>query len=206
MSRNNVNSYEIKEKYTSILIAVHTANIEIKNSENGQTEVVCCENKNPVYSVNVEDQTLMIRRGKSKWYSFLFPSFKVPSITIYLPKAKLESIDVKSNTGKISLEDITCKSLKIISETARVNLEKTIVDEKLHIKTNTGRIQIKESDAGEIFIKSDTGNIYGSLLTDKAFVIRCNTGKINIPSTFGHNKCEIISNTGNVNFEIKNQL
>lgn len=224
MENKNTNLYEIEDKYENIKIIVKTANIEFKRSENENTKVIINECKRFSHSVKVENETLIISKGKTKWYSYFLPSFKVPKIMIYIPNIKLETlnivcvsgcvnisslefnneVDIKGKTGKINLEDMLCKTLTINKITGKINMEKVFVKDKLYIKTTTARIHVNESDANEIFIKSNTGNIYGNLLTDKAFVIKCKTGKVNIPSTFGSNKCEVILNTGNIKFEIKN--
>ena len=107
-------------------------------------------------------------------------------------------------TGKNKISRIEAdNNVTIKTNTGKITLDRVIASEKMSIHTNTGKINLNESDAGEIFIKTNTGNVDGTLLTDKAFVIRCNTGKINIPDTFGNSKCEIISNTGHINFKIK---
>lgn len=203
MKKDNIIVSEIRENYKNISINVDVANINIKKAEKEVTEVVIEKAKSSRYSVNVENDTLIICRAKRKWYTYLIPIFKVPRITIFLPEIQLKDLTIKSNTSKINVIDMSCQSLTIKGNTGKINLEKVLVNEKVRIKTNTGGVNLLDSDAGEIFIKSNTGKVGGTLLTDKAFVIRCNTGKVKIPNTFGSSKCEIITNTGSINFEIK---
>lgn len=220
---NNINTFEIKEKYNNLSISVNTSNIDIKAS-NSNTTNICVENYHrhtPV--IKVDNNTLIINQGRRKWFTYLYPNFKIPHITINIPQTKLDNLNIKcntgyinisnvasngnitikQNTGKINILNIKPNTLTINSKTGCKTLENVIVKQKLHIKTNSGKVILDNCDAKEIFIKSNTGNISGIPLTDKAFIIKCKTGKINIPETFGGNKCEIVSNTGNINLAIK---
>ena len=199
-----INTYEIKDNFKDISIVVNTAHVEIKESENSDIKVVCHERKKHAHNVRVEDSTLIISKKKRKWYSYLLPSFDKANITIYIPINKIENLYIKSNTGDVNIDSINIENdLNIKINTGDIKFDNMLVKGKMHIKSNTGDINFNESDANELYIKVNTGNVGGTLLSDKAFVIRCNTGRVRIPDTFGNKKCQIISNTGNIKFEIK---
>lgn len=101
----------------------------------------------------------------------------------------------------MSLNNICCKDLDIKSNTGNIILDSVIIENDLHIKNNTGTIKIDRSDANEIFIKSNSGNVSGNLLSKKAFIVKCKTGKVTFPDTFGNKRCEITTNTGNISFK-----
>ena len=202
MKYSNIHTHEVKDKYKNISIAVNTSHIEIIQTTDKKTTIECHESRKFSHSIRVEDETLYISRRQKKWFSYLLPSFTVSRITIYVPKTKLDDISIKCNTSKIYIESVSCKTLTTNGNTGKVVLESVIAKDNLNIKTNTGKINLWDCDSNEIHIKSNTGNITGSLLTNKAFVIRSKKGKVDIPETFGKNKCEIISNTGNIYFEI----
>jgi DUF4097 and DUF4098 domain-containing protein YvlB len=197
-----LNTYEITENYQNISIKTNTSHIEIQESTNNHTSVICNENKRSPHLVVVANNTLSISPQKRNWYTYLYPNFTTSKITLLIPKT-LENLNIKCNTGTINISSITPTNITIKINTGATNLNNVIAKEKMSLHTNTGKINLNESDAGEIFIKTNTGNVSGTLLTDKAFVIRCNTGKINIPDTFGSSKCEIISNTGHIDFKTK---
>ena len=58
------------------------------------------------------------------------------------------------------------------------------------------------SDAGEIFIKTTTGSVKGSLLSSKIFMARSDVGKITVPRTTTGGICEIETDTGTINITI----
>ena len=58
------------------------------------------------------------------------------------------------------------------------------------------------SDAAEIFVKTSTGDVSGSLLTEKVFITDTSTGKVSVPKTTTGGKCELITSTGDIKIEI----
>ena len=199
------NTYDIKDKFNDILIIDNTANIEIKKSDINETKVVCCvRKKRYAREIHVENSTLVINKKPKKWWMFLTPSIDTANITIFIPDNIIENVSIKINTGRITFSNLTIeKDVNIKVNTANTIIDNTIITGKISIKTNTGIVNFNNSDANELFIKTNTGKVGGTLLSNKAFVIKTNTGKVRIPTTFGSNKCEIISNTGSINFKIK---
>ena len=58
---------------------------------------------------------------------------------------------------------------------------------------NTGDVKFDACDASEISVKTDTGDVTGSLLTDKVFITNTDTGRVNVPQTATGGRCEIIT-------------
>ena len=112
-------------------------------------------------------------------------------------------ININVSTGKANLSDINCKSITTKGSTGDIILKNLIVTEKLSIKRSTGDIKIDGSDASEIFIETDTGDVRGSLLTDKVFIVSTDTGRIDVPKTTTGGRCEITTDTGDIILKIK---
>ena len=102
-------------------------------------------------------------------------------------------MDVKTNTTKTKIYNVCCNSLTIKGNTAKFNLEKVRVVDKLNVKTNTGKIILNDCSANEILIKTNTGNIESSSLNYKSMFVKSNTGKIKIPNTLESSDTKIIS-------------
>ena len=66
------------------------------------------------------------------------------------------------------------------------------------MKVSTGDIKLDKSDAAEIFIKTSTGNVTGTLLTEKVFITQTSTGNIKVPKSIKGGRCEITTSTGNI--------
>ncbi len=131
--------------------------------------------------------------------------------------------EVKANasTGKISLSSITCKSFTSSADTGDISLtgvvttEKLLIERetgdvelercnaaKLFITTDTGEVELDRCDADEIFIETDTGDVEGSLLSDKVFIVRTDTGEVDVPKTVTGGRCEITTDTGDIEIKI----
>ena len=113
------------------------------------------------------------------------------------------SIDV--STGKSKLTDVTCKRVISDGSTGSISLKNVVATESFSIERSTGSVNFDACDASEIFVETDTGNIKGSLLTEKVFVAKTDTGKIHVPNSVTGGRCEVTTDTGNITFEIIGQ-
>ena len=109
-----------------------------------------------------------------------------------------DSFNFDVSTGKSYLSDITCKNITSTGNTGSAELERVIAGEKISLKRSTGNIKLDKCDAAEIFIKTDTGDVKGSLISDKVFITATDTGKVEVPKSTKGGNCEIITSTGNI--------
>ena len=218
-------TYEITDAYQKILLDAKEAKIEIEASSNDTTKLVFFEDQKRRYVFDVQNGTLTVRLRKTKWYNFLRIGFKRSEIKICVPKSILEELSVKStvgsveissivckgdidiqtNTGKANIYDILCNAFNSKANTGSIILNKLIAADRVSIKRNTGRVSLNDCNAREFFIKTNTGGVFGKLPSNTVFVVKTNTGKIEIPKvTTGESistMCEIRTNTGNIRFE-----
>lgn len=112
-------------------------------------------------------------------------------------------ITVGVSTGKVNLTNTRCKSVISKGDTGAIALNNVIAAEKFDIKRSTGDVKFTNCDAAEIYVKTDTGDVSGTLLSDKVFITETDTGRINVPKSSSGGKCEISTDTGNINISIK---
>ena len=112
-------------------------------------------------------------------------------------------VTIGVSTGKVSLTDIKCKSLTSSGNTGDIFLNHVIATEKFSIERSTGDVRFDGSDAAEIFVETDTGDVTGTLLIDKVFMTQTDTGSIDVPKTMTGGKCEIHTDTGDIRISIK---
>lgn len=113
------------------------------------------------------------------------------------------NISVSVSTGEAELTNVKCKNFISSGDTGDLSLENIIAKEKFSIKRTTGDVKFRGSDAAEIFVTTDTGEVVGSLLTDKVFITDTSTGKIDVPKTITGGKCEIKTDTGRIKITIQ---
>lgn len=112
-------------------------------------------------------------------------------------------IGLTVDTGKVFITNATCNDLSSVGSTGDINLINVVVSEKMSIERGTGDVLLESCDGGEILITTDTGDVRGSLLSDKIFITNTNTGRVNVPETTSGGKCKITTDTGNIIIEIE---
>lgn len=112
------------------------------------------------------------------------------------------SVSVEVTTGNANLSDLTCKSLSVQGDTGDANLKKVLVNGKITVKQDTGDVNFDKCDAEELWIETDTGDVSGSFMTPKIFYAQTDTGSVTVPHTTTGGKCEIHTDTGDIEMEI----
>ena len=224
-ARYVTNTYEITDAYKKILIDAKEGNVKIEASSDDSTKLVLFEDKKRPYVFDVQNGTLTVQLQKTRWYNLLRIGFKRSEIRICVPKSILKAlsikaavgsvdiysivcngdIDIQTNTGRVNICDISCKTFNSKSNTGNIIMNKLIAADRVSIERDTGRVSLNDCNAREFFVKTDTGSVSGKLPTNTVFVVKTNTGKIEIPkTTIGEaisTLCEIRTNTGNIRFE-----
>lgn len=112
-------------------------------------------------------------------------------------------VTVRVSTGKTTLEQVTCQNLTTSGNTGSVTLSQVVAEGLLSVKRSTGRVTFAGADAAEIFVETDTGDVRGTLLSDKVFITQTDTGRIDVPKTTTGGKCEIHTATGDISLSIE---
>ncbi len=133
------------------------------------------------------------------------------------------TLDLLVSTGKVTVSDVACEGdIKVAVSTGKANivnakgqnitstgdtgdliLKNVIASGKLNLYRSTGNISFDGSDGAEIIIKTSTGSVKGSLLSDKVFITKTDTGRVDVPKTISGGKCEITTDTGNIIITVK---
>ena len=112
-------------------------------------------------------------------------------------------IELTVSTGKAYLTCVNCRGLTTTGSTGDITLENVIAAERFSIERSTGDVKFDGCDAAEIYVKTSTGDVSGTLISDKVFICSSNTGSIEVPKTTSGGKCEIDTHTGQIKIEIK---
>ena len=124
-------------------------------------------------------------------------------------KAELTSVacagdtSVNVSTGKVHMAGVTCKNLISSGITGNVFLKNTVAAERFSVERTSGDVRLEGCDASALRIKTVTGSVEGTLLSDKVFVARSTTGDIRVPDTSKGGKCEVATTTGDIKIEIQ---
>ena len=136
--------------------------------------------------------------------NFKFDSIDITVSTgdINIENVTAGSIGIKVSTGDTFLTNVTCESLASTGSTGDITMSGVIASGKFSIERSTGDVKFDKCDAAEIFVLTDTGDVTGTLLSEKIFFPDSDTGKIDVPKTTSGGKCEITTDTGDIKIRI----
>lgn len=112
------------------------------------------------------------------------------------------NVNVSVTTGKATLSGIRCRNLSSSGTTGTISLQDVIAGEKITLERSTGDVNLLACDAAELSIKTDTGDVTGTLSSDKVFFATSDTGKVVVPKTTTGGVCEITTDTGDIHIDI----
>lgn len=113
-----------------------------------------------------------------------------------------DDITVGVSTGKAYLTDISCKSVISSGATGSIFLNNVIATNKFSVERSTGDVKFSGCDADEIYVKTNTGNVTGSFLSNKVFITDTDIGSVDVPKTATGGRCEINTDTGDIEISI----
>lgn len=111
-------------------------------------------------------------------------------------------IHMKSTTGSSVLTNVSCKNLSIEGGSGDTKMKSTVASESMIIDKTTGDVKLDACDAGALNIKLTTGDVEGTLLSDKIFVTHTTTGDIDVPSSTQGGTCEVSTTTGDIDIDV----
>ena len=194
-------------EYGGLSVKSSTGDVEIPKGLNF-TSIDISENTGDVtcYASALEDIKIKTTTGdilvKDVSSSLLDLSVSTGKVTVSDVRCEGD-VKVRVSTGKANLADISCKNLISSGNTGDISLRNVIASEKISIKRSTGDVKFDDSDAAEIFVQTDTGNVTGTLLSEKVFIAKTDTGRVNVPNSISGGRCEIITDTGDIKINIK---
>lgn len=213
-------SFEVSDKFDNISIDTDIDDIEFVKGDACRVE--CTEYENYTHTVKVENNTLVIKpKDSKKWYDYIGVSFGNTSMTVYLPRDKYESLDIKSNTGDICIPNtFSFGNVSIDGDTCKVDCSSS-VSNTLDIKVDTGDIRVSSCVSGELKLLTKTGKISltssqimngadveaktGGIdidgVTCKSLNVCNDTGLIALSNTTANGVLEVKNGTGSIRFE-----
>ena len=202
-----VTVYLPESEYSALTIDVSTAAVEIASdftfdsiSIEGSTSDVKC------YASASGEIDIEVGTGDISLEKLSAGSIELSTTTGRISLSSVNcsgDVEIEVDTGKASLCDVSCKNLISAGDTGDLTLERVFAREKFYIERDTGDLEFIGCDANEISVRTSTGDVSGTLLSDKIFVVNTSTGKVDVPETMSGGKCKITTSTGNVNLRIK---
>lgn len=188
--------------FKNITINVYTTDLKLLPSEDGKCRIVCYEDEKISHTAEVKDGTLVIGTEDSRiWFGFISISFKSPTMTVYLPQNEYEFLDIRTDTGAVSLPNtLTFDKIKIDGHTGAVNCSASAKG-SVDIELDTGALSVNDVYAGSINLKTDTGviKLSGGTVAENIDV-KTGTGFVSLENIFCDD-IHAVADTGGVKLD-----
>ena len=123
---------------------------------------------------------------------------------IIIENATAKNYDLHVSTGYAKITNVNCENIVSTGSTGDIELNNVIASEKISIERSTGKVKFYRCDANELKIITSTGDVEGTLLSDKVFIVKSSTGDIDVPSSITGGRCEITTSTGDIEVRVVN--
>ncbi len=111
-------------------------------------------------------------------------------------------VSIHLSTGKTMLDGLTCANLRTDGSTGDITLKDVVASGAFRIERTTGEVRFENADAQEISVTTDTGEVKGTLRSEKIFFTESDTGKISVPKSVTGGRCEITTDTGDIEITV----
>ena len=193
-------------QYTALFIKESTGDIEIPKEFRFDTADISLTTGDVRYFASASGPVKIVARTGS----ILAENISAGALTLSTTTGKVTvsaavcagDMTVSVSTGKVALTDIRCKNLISGGSTGVISLTEVTAEDLLSIVRSTGDVRLDRCDAAEILIKTDTGDVTGTLLSDKVFDVRSDTGKISVPVSVSGGQCKVTTGTGDIRITV----
>lgn len=108
------------------------------------------------------------------------------------------AVSVTCSTGDLYMTHVNCQNLSAESDTGKKSLEDVVAKGDVWLEASTGDIHLANFDGGIIKITTSTGDVTGTILSEKIFFTETDTGRVEVPRYTSGGSCEITTDTGDI--------
>ena len=110
-----------------------------------------------------------------------------------------------STSGNVSLSSMTIRDTATIKTTSgNMNIKKTCAVNEMFCSSASGQVIFEQSDAGSLRAETISGDVSGTLLSQKLFQIQTVSGTVNVPlSQPGGGICAVNTASGDVRLSVE---
>ncbi|MBR3591320.1 MAG: DUF4097 family beta strand repeat protein [Clostridia bacterium] len=195
-----------QDEYESLVINSSTGNIEIPNNFSFKSvDIKASTGDVNCKAAVVDNLKIKLSTGQINVENTSAGNITLTTSTGQINAKSVEcssKIEANVSTGKTNFINIKCNNLISNGSTGDITLKDVDAAGVFEITRSTGDIKFDGCDAKELYITTDTGDVSGTLLTDKVFICRSETGDIDVPKTITGGRCEITTDTGDIQINV----
>ncbi|WP_078380017.1 DUF4097 family beta strand repeat-containing protein [Sutcliffiella halmapala] len=195
----------VNDEFQTIEITTDNTQIELLPTSELAAKVELTGNdSNHVLTTEVKDNTLSIQvnYNQKKYFNFNFFDESL-SLKVYVPEKQYEALQIRSNNGRITVDNIHAKDTKIKSDNGRLvisNVEGTTVT----TETNNGSTSLKRVKSTTISVKSNNGKI--ELIDIEGEIIgNTNNGGISLATSHLDRSIQLKTDNGRITIDTEKE-
>ena len=128
---------------------------------------------------------------------------KAGSGEIKAATVEADDVEITTSSGDIECADMKTGTLTTKANSGQTDLHRVLVDGLLKHDSGSGEIEADATDAGEIEIRVNSGDVELELLSDRFYEIKTNSGSVYAPqSTRDGGMCRITTTSGDVRITV----
>lgn len=210
------------DDFSEIRILDVDASIRVLPSEDGKCSVYYDQTDKSTYTIKIGDSALIIEHKKSWLDSFGF-FMTSPRLTVYLPQANYEALNVQNVSGSIRVEGLQFGEMNLKTTSGSIQLDDVRIEGEAALKTVSGSVRLTSAQAGGLTagttsggirldgvdaetleMRTVSGSIKGTLCSGKVFEASSVSGRVRVPeSTPGAGVCSASTTSGGISISVE---
>ncbi|MDO5541029.1 MAG: DUF4097 family beta strand repeat-containing protein [Eubacteriales bacterium] len=174
------NTYSVENSFKKISIEEPLYDVVFVPSQDGNSRVVCAAEDNISYTVEVENDTLVIEcEDNSKWYDHIGIYTGEMGMTIYLSEKEYDFLSVKGKSSDIEIPADFCFA-------------------DIEIKNTSGGVDLQAAVKNDLNITVSSGDINLEGIECKNITVNCTSGEVDLLDVIASENIAIESSSGDV--------
>ncbi|MGN0614572.1 MAG: DUF4097 family beta strand repeat-containing protein [Porcipelethomonas sp.] len=112
-------------------------------------------------------------------------------------------LTAETTSGEMKITDFNGKNISAESSSGDITFSGCLASGNIKTESISGEVRMYNCDADSLWIKTSSGDVSGTTLTEKIFITDTSSGDVNVPQSVTGGKCEIITDSGDIEFEIE---
>ena len=156
------NTYDITEDFDNIDMQIHSQDVHIEKSDDGDTHFVCYECDNEWFEVSVQNGTLVIDNKQYDHWTIMVNVEMGDHATLYLPEEVYDNLTAKNGSGDICIN------------------KDAFTFEDIDIEIGSGDAALASLSADDIILYSGSGDLSLDGVNAGSAELKCGSGDISV--------------------------
>ena len=190
----------VEDDFTEIEIDCDSVDVTVLSSPDGECRVESKLNRDFGYSMTVENGKLRIEYEADAWYRHLYIHYVRTHITLYLPKEQYDSLNLKLQSGDITVRSLQFEKTEIDNCSGDVNV-KGCTGGSFDIETTSGDVMLQDIKAsGMLSARTTSGDLGAINLMAQSVSLTVGSGDVEMNEVAAEEDMTLKTTSGDITF------